>query len=51
MRNSVKNTGFFFLENDDDERPYLVYSDEKQMENEPDGRYAIGYLTDIQVVE
>jgi len=43
-----KNTGFFFLEIDDDERPYLVYSNENQMEHDPDGRYAIGYLTVIQ---
>jgi len=43
-----KNTGFFFIEIDDDERPYLVYSDDVLMESDPDGRYAIGHLEPIQ---
>jgi len=46
-----KNTGFFFIEIDDDERPYLVYSDDVLMESDPDGRYAIGYLTVMQEME
>ena len=47
----VESTGFCFYEVDDDERPYLVYRDRDELDRDPDGRHAIGYLTPIQDVE
>jgi len=47
----VESTGFCFYEVDDPERPFLVYRDVDEMERDPDGSHAIGYLTVIQEVE
>jgi len=47
----VESTGFCFYEVDDEDRPFLVYRDEAEMEHDPDGRHAIGYLTVIQEME
>jgi len=47
----IESTGFCFCEIDDDDRPFLVYRDVDELERDPDGRYAIGYLTVIQEVE
>ena len=47
----VESTGFCFYEVDDDERPYLVYRDRDELDRDPDGSHAIGYLTPIQDVE
>jgi hypothetical protein len=47
----IESTGFSFFEIDEPERPYLVYRDENQMENDPDGRYAIGYLVPIRKMD
>jgi len=48
LREIVESTGFCFYEVDDEDRPYLVYRDEDEMERDPDGSHAIGYLTVIQ---
>jgi len=47
----VESTGFCFYEVDDNDRPFLVYRDVDEMEHDPDGSHAIGYLTVIQEVE
>ena len=44
----VESTGFCFVSNDDDDRPYLVYRDEEDANRDSDGSHAIGYLTVIQ---
>jgi sugar/nucleoside kinase (ribokinase family) len=46
-----RHTGFYFVENDDDDRPFLVYNDKDRMRRDPDGRYAIGHLEPIREVE
>ena len=40
----IESTGFCFYEIDDPERPYLVYRDRDELDRDPDGRHAIGYL-------
>jgi hypothetical protein len=47
----IESTGFCFYEIDDPERPYLVYHDRDEMDRDPDGRHAIGYLTLIQEMD
>ena len=47
----AESTGFCFVEIDDDDRPYLVYRDVDEMDRDPDGSHAIGYLAPIQDVE
>jgi len=47
----IESTGFCFYEVEDDDRPFLVYRDVDEMERDPDGSHAIGYLTVIQEVE
>jgi len=47
----IESTGFCFYEIADEDRPFLVYRDEDEMNRDPDGRHAIGYLTPIQVVD
>jgi len=47
----IESTGFCFYEVDDDDRPFLVYRDVDEMERDPDGSHAIGYLTVIQGME
>jgi len=44
----VESTGFCIYEVDDDDRPFLVYRDVDEMNRDPDGSHAIGYLTVIQ---
>jgi sugar/nucleoside kinase (ribokinase family) len=45
LREIVESTGFCFYEIDDEDRPYLVYRDVDEMNRDPDGRHAVGYLT------
>jgi len=45
------DTGFYFFKVDDDDRPYLVYDDENEMNSDPDGHKAIGHLEPIREVE
>jgi len=51
LKEIVESTGFCFYAVDDIDRPYLVYRDVDEMERDPDGSHAIGYLTPIQDVE
>jgi sugar/nucleoside kinase (ribokinase family) len=48
LRELVESTGFCFVVVDDEDRPFLVYRDRDEMDRDPDGRHAIGYLTPIQ---
>jgi len=50
LREIVESTGFCFYEVDDEDRPYLVYRDRDELDRDPDGSHAIGYLTPIQKV-
>jgi len=47
----AESTGFCFYAVDDSDRPYLVYRDVDEMDRDPDGSHAIGYLAPIQDVE
>ena len=51
LKEIVESTGFCFYAVDDIDRPCLVYRDVDEMERDPDGSHAIGYLTPIQDVE
>jgi len=44
LKELSEDTGFFFVEIDDDDRPYLVYSDLEDMESDQTGAKAIGHL-------
>lgn len=41
------NKDYYIFEIDDDERPYLIYSDEEDMQSDTDGRKAIGSIRKI----
>jgi hypothetical protein len=48
LREIVESTGFCFYQVDDEDRPYLVYRDRDELDRDPDGRHAIGYLEPIK---
>jgi len=51
LKEIVESTGFCFFAIDDGDRPYLVYRDVDDMDRDPDGSHAIGYLELIQEVD
>ena len=48
LKRGVVNEDYYIFEIDDDERPYLIYSDEEDMQSDTDGRKAVGCIRKVE---